>query len=49
MLFRSDQRIAAAVTVARENADKPEVVKAENEHLKATLAKMKAGEKTRVA
>ena len=26
---KSDQRIAAAVTVARENADKPEVVKAE--------------------
>lgn len=26
---KSDQRIAAAVTVARENADKPEIVKAE--------------------
>jgi hypothetical protein len=26
---KSDQRVAAAVTVARENADKPEVVKAE--------------------
>lgn len=28
-LDKSDQRVAAAVTVARENADKPEVVKAE--------------------
>ncbi len=28
-LDKSDQRVAAAVTVARENADKPDVVKAE--------------------
>ena len=36
---KSDQRIAAAVTVARENADKPEVVKAETSVALAYLPK----------
>jgi hypothetical protein len=36
---KSDQRVAAAVTVARENADKPDVVKAETSVALAYLPK----------
>ncbi len=43
---KSDQRIAAAVTVARENADKPEVVRAETGVALAYLPKPDAGTKS---